>query len=263
MRVGLIGIGKMGFAILGGLLEVLPTEDVLACDISQERRRLAEELGVRVFSDGRDLVREVDLLVLAVKPKEAPGVLRDLSVLLDDSRAVLSIVAGLGTPKISQLLGNRGRILRMMPNLPLSVREGAMALCVGPRARRDDVEEVKRLFSSLGEVIEIPEELMDAVTGLSGSGPAFFSLFIEAMTEAGVRLGLRREDALRLSAQTALGTAKMILQGKHPSLLREEVTSPAGTTAEGLSVLEAEGVRGAINEAIWASARRARELSDG
>ncbi len=258
----MIGIGKMGLAILKGLLEVLSREEVLACDVLEERRRLAGELGVRAFPDGRDLVGESDLLILAVKPKEAPGVLRDLSALLDDSKVILSIVAGLGTSKISQLLDHRGRILRMMPNLLLSVREGAMALCAGPRARRDDVEEVRRLFSSLGEVIEVPEELMDAVTGLSGSGPAFFSLFIEAMTEAGVRLGLRREDALRLSAQTALGTAKMVLQGKHPSLLREEVTSPAGTTAEGLSVLEAEGVRGAIIEAIWASARRARELSN-
>lgn len=263
VKVGVIGIGKMGLAILRGLAEVVPPEDLSACDVSPERQELAKGMGIRVLGGARGVAEEAELVVLAVKPKEVRGVLEEIREAVDPSKVVLSIAAGIRTSLIDELLGQRGRILRMMPNLPLSIGEGAMALSKGPRAEEGDVKAIRDLFSRLGEVIEVPEELMDAVTALSGSGPAFVALFLEAMAEAGVRLGLKREDALRLAAKTALGTARMILEGTDPAALKQEVTSPGGTTAEGLYVLEREGLKGVVMEAIARAAARAKELSGG
>jgi len=252
----------MGKAILQGLSTFYPKEYLLSCDLLEESRRFSESLGIRSLVEAKILVEEADFLILAVKPKEALGVLYDISEKMDNSKVLLSIVAGLSTRRISEALKEKGRILRGMPNLPLVLGEGAIGLCGGPRAGEEDLKFTKSLFSNLGEVVEVREDLIDAVTALSGSGPAYFALFIEAMTDAGVRMGLSREDALRLSVKTALGTAKMILQGFHPALLKEEVMSPGGTTAEGIYILELKGVRGAIIEAFFKAMLKAKELSD-
>jgi pyrroline-5-carboxylate reductase len=261
-KIGIIGVGKMGRAILQGLSSFYPKEYLLSCDLLEESRKFSESLGVRSFKEAKNLAERVDFLILAVKPKEALGVLGEISEKMDNSKVLLSIVAGLPTQKISQALGENGRILRAMPNLPLLIGEGAIGLCRGPRAEEEDLAFAKSLFSNLGEVVEVRESLMDAVTALSGSGPAYFALFIEAMIDGGVRMGLSREEALKLCVKTALGTAKMILQGVHPALLKEEVMSPGGTTAEGIYILELKGVRGAIMEALFKAMLKAMELSD-
>jgi len=259
--VGIVGTGKMGEAILRGLLQVLPKDRFLVSDPLAERRKVAEGYGVRAFADNLPLVREAQVVILAVKPKEVRGVLEEVASAFDDDKLLLSIVAGLKAAAISSLLRGRGRVIRAMPNLPLQVSAGAVALSLGPKARPADLEVAKGLFSPLGETVVVPEELMDAVTGLSGSGPAYVALFIEALADGGVRMGLGRGEALKLAAQTVLGTAKMVLQGTHPALLREMVASPGGTTVEGLAVLEERRVRGAIVEAVKAATLRSRELS--
>ncbi len=252
----------MGKAILQGLSTFYPKDYLLSCDVLEESRRFSEGLGIRSFVKAQSLAEEADFLILAVNPKEALGVLFDISQKLDNSKVLLSIVAGFPTRRISEALGEKGRILRAMPNLPLLVGEGAIGLCSGPRAEEEDLKFAKSLFLNLGEVVEVSESLMDAVTALSGSGPAYFALFIEAMIDAGVRMGLNRGDALKLSVKTALGTAKMILQGLHPALLKEEVMSPGGTTAEGIYVLELKGIRGVIMEALFKAMLKAKELSN-
>lgn len=261
-RVGIVGTGKMGEAILRGLLEVLPKDKLLASDPLAERREIAEGYGIKAFTDNLPLVREAEVVILAVKPKEARGVLEEVASAFGDDKLLLSIVAGLKAAAISSFLGGRGRIIRAMPNLPLQVSAGVVALSLGPKARPADLEVAKRIFSNLAETVVVPEELMDAVTGLSGSGPAYVALFIEALADGGVRMGLGRQEALKLAAQTVLGTAKMVLQGTHPALLRETVASPGGTTIEGLAVLEERGLRGATIEAVKVATLRSKELSE-
>ncbi len=259
-KVGLIGIGRMGEALLKGFLQVVGREGLLATDIRAERRRVAEELGVEVAVGNEALAREVQWVVLAVKPKEAEEVVREIADGFSEEKVLLSIVAGLKTATIHSWLEGKGKVIRAMPNLPLQVFAGAVALCGGPGVGDGDLQRARELFSSLGETVVVSEELMDTVTGLSGSGPAYVALFIEAMAEGGVRMGLGWEEALRLSAQTVLGTAKMVLGGEHPALLKGKVASPGGTTVEGLAVLEAWGLRAALIEAVEAATVRSKEL---
>ena len=262
--VGVIGAGRMGEAILRGLLQRVPPRLLLASEVlSSRREEVAERLGIRVTADTPSVLKEKEVVILAVKPKEAKGVLQEISPFFGPDHLLISIVAGLTTGIISSILGGRARIIRAMPNLPLSVGEGAIALTMGEGAREGDLGIAEEIFSSVGRTVVVPEGLMDAVTGLSGSGPAYVALFIEALADAGVREGLDRETALMLSAQTALGTAKAILEGFSPSHLKEMVASPGGTTIEGLSVLEKAGVRGAVMEAVHAATRRSRELGNG
>ena len=253
--LGVIGAGKMGEAILQGLIQRVPSRLLLASDILSSRRKEVEEkLGVKVIADTPLVLKEKEVVILAVKPKEARGVLQEISPLFGPDHLLISIVAGLTTRTISTILGERARIIRAMPNLPLSVGEGA---------KEGDLVIAEEVFSSVGRTVVVPEGLMDAVTGLSGSGPAYVALFIEALADAGVREGLDRETALLLSAQTVLGAARMVLEGLSPSRLKEMVASPGGTTIEGLSVLEGAGVRGAVMEAVHAATRRSKELGDG
>lgn len=262
--LGVIGAGKMGEAILRGLIQRVPSRLLLASDILSSRRKEVEEkLGVKVIADTPLVLKEKEVVILAVKPREARGVLQEISPLFGPDHLLISIVAGLTTRTISTILGERARIIRAMPNLPLSVGEGAIALTRGEGAKEGDLVIAEEVFSSVGRTVVVPEGLMDAVTGLSGSGPAYVALFIEALADAGVREGLDRETALLLSAQTVLGAARMILEGLSPSGLKEMVASPGGTTIEGLSVLEGAGVRGAVMEAVHAATRRSKELGDG
>lgn len=263
MIVGVIGIGRIGLALIQCFLKSLKKEEIIASDKSKERRRLAEDLGILSYEENSRIAKEADIIWLVVKPQEAIDVLEEISPFLTEKKLVVSVIAGLRISKIMSVLKKNTKVIRVMPNLPLLVNEGAFAVCKGAGVSEEDLLRVIYLLNEMGKVIVVEEDKMDAITGLSGSGPAYVSLFIEAMTEAGVRLGLRREDALMLSAQTVLGTAKMILLGKHPAILREEVTSPAGTTAEGMFILEHRGVKAAIMEAIHAAYERSKKLSDG
>lgn len=263
MVVGVIGIGRIGLALLQSFLKNLNKEHIIATDKSRERRSLAEELGVLVCETNSQLAEQADTIWLAVKPKEVLEVLNEIRPCVTEDKVIVSVVAGLKTARITSVLNKKTKVVRVMPNLPLLVNEGAIAVCKGVGISEEDLRKIISLLNPLGKVLVVDEDKMDAVTGLSGSGPAYVSLFVEAMVEAGVRLGLTREEAVALSAQTVLGTAKMILLGKHPAILREEVTSPAGTTAEGLFVLEQRGVRAAIMEAVQRACERSKRLSNG
>jgi pyrroline-5-carboxylate reductase len=217
--------------------------------------------GARCAADNRTLVAMAPVVVLAVKPQQMPGVLAQLSGGLTDDHLVVSIAAGVPLSTIQQAIGPVGRLVRVMPNTPCLVGKGASGYCLGRGATEADGQFVGRLLAAVGAAFRVDEKLLDAVTGLSGSGPAFVYVMIEALSDGGVLAGLPRDVALALAAHTVRGAAEMVLaSGEHPAVLKDRVTSPAGTTIAGLSVLEDAGLRAALIRAVEAAARRSREL---
>ena len=264
-KLGFIGGGNMAKARVRGLLDsgASQRDQLRIGEPSAERRqRLADELGVVVTADNQEVASWCDVVVLAVKPQVLSGVLEELRPLAQgESRLWISVVAGAATQKIAQGLGASPRIVRSMPNTPALVRAGATALARGAHATDEDVEIARTLFDSVGATTVLDESLLDAVTGLSGSGPAFVLLMIEALSDGGVRAGLPRDVATAFAAQTVLGTAQLLLESqRHPAELKDAVTSPGGTTIAGLEELERHGVRGAFIAAVQAATRRSREL---
>jgi pyrroline-5-carboxylate reductase len=264
-RIGIIGAGAMGGALAAGLLAAgTPAHAIRAADPDPDRRRsLEESRGVRCGSDNREVVEQSDLVVLAVKPSQVSGVLRGLDGVENLSRPLwVSVAAGVSLASLAEKLPAGARLVRAMPNTPALVGEGATAFAANPAATDADRAAARRLFEAVGKAWEAPgEELLDAVTGLSGSGPAYVFVFLEALSDAGVRMGLPREAAHALSTQTVLGAAKLAREsGRHPADLKDQVTSPGGTTIAGLERLEAAGFRSAIHDAVEAATRRSREL---
>ena len=267
LSIGFLGAGAMGEALAGGLLAAgVPREQVRAADPDPARRAAVERaLGIAVGDDNGALVRASDVVVLAVKPAAVAQVLGALRKELgaDLARPLwISIAAGVSLAKLAAELPTGARIVRAMPNTPALVRAGATAFAAGPAATAADRRVAQALFESVGIAWEAPDEgLLDAVTGLSGSGPAYVFVFLEALADAGVRAGLPREAAHRLACQTVLGSARLALEsGLHPGQLKDRVTSPGGTTIAGLARLEAGGLRAAVHEAVEAATRRSREL---
>lgn len=263
--LGLLGAGNMAEALLRGALKagLLPKDAVIASDVSAERRALFErDLGVRATEDNRAVVRGAELLVLCVKPQQVDEVLAGLAADFDARRHVLaSICAGVTTARMEKHLPAGARTVRVMPNTPMLVGLGAACIAGGAHAREADLAEVETLFSSAAVVMRVKEPLMDAVTGLSGSGPAYLFYLVEAMTEAGVAEGFTKEEALKLSARTCLGAAKMLEDtGLAPEELRRRVTSPNGTTQAAVEQLDAGGVKAKITAAVRRAAERSREL---
>ena len=259
--VGTVGGGNMAEAILRGLLRAgMKPEQLIASDPDAGRRdHLARELGVRVTESNAEVAVSSELVVLAVKPAHVEAAARDLP--RDGGPLYVSIVAGLRIATLRRLLGSRPRIVRVMPNTPALIGSGISALASDAELTADDCERATAVLEAVGRVVRVPESLMDAVTGLSGSGPAYVYLFIEALTEAGVREGLTAEMARGLAVETVLGSARLVREsGEHPALLRERVTSPGGTTVAGLSALERGGLRAAVFEAVRAATARSREL---
>jgi pyrroline-5-carboxylate reductase len=204
------------------------------------------------------------VLIFAVKPQQLPSLLSEVHTLLNTDHLVVSIAAGFRLLQMEQLLGDRGRLVRVMPNTPCLVGAGASAYAPGARATRADADFVNDMLSTVGIAVEVPEAQLDAVTGLSGSGPAYVFQMIEALSDGGVRVGLSRDTATRLAAQTVLGAARMILEtGEHPAALKDAVTSPGGTTIAGLHAMEQAGVRAGLINAVEAATKRSRELSTG
>ena len=259
--LGIIGFGNMGSAIIGGLIEskaYMPS-DIHVFDIDTGRRDRAKKDGHFTHSTVDELVGKAGTVIVAVKPKDIPGALHALEDVKNLS-LVISIAAGITTKTIEEIL-KKTPVIRAMPNTPCMVRAGATVISRGSTADTKHVTQAKKILSATGYVVELPEELMDAVTGLSGSGPAYVALVIEALADGGVKMGLPRNEALRLAAETVRGTAAMILKkGIHPAQLRDMVTSPAGTTIEGLSVLEMGAVRGTVIAAVEAATERSKEL---
>jgi pyrroline-5-carboxylate reductase len=264
-RWGFIGAGKMATALAKGMLRagLARVDSICASDpLSDARDRLQLETGLAVFESNLDVVRRSDVLVLAVKPQSMRAVLAQLRSAVTAEHLVMSIAAGITIASLIEGLGAGSRVVRVMPNTPALVGEGASAYALGPGLGPEDAAIVKSFLGSVGDAVCVSESLMDAVTGLSGSGPAFVYLVIEALSDGGVRAGLPRDVATLLATQTVLGAAKMVREtGEHPGVLKDHVASPGGTTIAGLHALEVAGVRGAMIEAVQAATRRSAELA--
>ena len=263
-RWGFIGAGKMATALIKGMLRTgVPSETISASDVLPScRAALVNETGVNTTASNLDVLTHSDVIVLAVKPQTMPEVLASLKPSITTEHLVISIAAGISLATLTQALGQEVRIARVMPNTPSLVGEGASGYCLGSSCREADERVVRDCFESVGLAVRVAEPLLDAVTGLSGSGPAFVYIMIEALSDGGVRAGLPREIATQLAAQTVLGAAKMVLEtGLHPGVLKDQVTSPAGTTIAGVHALERAGVRAALIDAVMAAAGRSIELA--
>jgi pyrroline-5-carboxylate reductase len=264
-RWGFIGAGKMATALIQGMLRAEKTvpENVLASDpVAETRGSLACETGVRVTDSNLTVVRESQVLILAVKPQSMAQVLDELRPVVTPDHLVISIAAGVSLATLEAGLGPDRRLARVMPNTPALMGEGASCYCLGPSAKAGDTEIVRSCLDAVGRSFRVPESQLDAVTGLSGSGPAFVYIMIEALSDGGVNVGLPRELATALAAQTVLGAARMVLEtGEHPGVLKDQVASPGGTTIAGLRALERAGIRAALIDAVEAATRRSAELA--
>lgn len=264
LKLGVIGAGNMGSALIRGLLKArrVSREALLVHDPDPDRQRQLQAMKLAPVRDNRE-VMQAPVVVLAVKPQVAGAVLAHIGPAARPGHLLISIVAGLPLARLEEALPE-ARVIRTMPNTPLMVQEGATALSPGSRATPEDLALAVELFGALGEAVVVEERLLDAVTGLSGSGPAYAALFIEALADGGVKMGLPRPLALTLAAQTVLGAARLVLsQGLHPALLKDQVASPGGTTIAGLHALEQGGFRGVVLDAVQAATWRAQELSAG
>ncbi len=264
MRWGFIGAGKMATAMIRGMLrDGTPPEAISASDPHPAARAaLLNESGISTHGSNAEVAAGSDVLVLAVKPQMMAAVLAELRPAVTSEHLVVSIAAGVSLATLAAGLGPDRRIARAMPNTPALVGEGAAAYCLGPAARPGDEATVRACLESVGLAFRVPEDQLDAVTGLSGSGPAFVYIMIEALADGGVRVGLPREVATALAAQTVLGSAKMVLEtGLHPGALKDQVTSPAGTTIAGVHALERAGIRAGLIDAVEAAYRRSVELA--
>jgi pyrroline-5-carboxylate reductase len=262
-KIAFIGGGQMAEAMIGGLLsgQVCSAESIWATDPVPERRdRLKSQFGIRVGPSNREAVAWADVVVLAVKPQTLPVVLSELGPILAHA-LVISIAAGVTIRTIAKQIAGAMRVVRAMPNVPALVREGMTALALGSAVSEDDSRLARTVFEVVGRVVLVEERLMDAVTGLSGSGPAYIFQAIEALADGGVMMGLPRQTAELLAAQTVLGSARLVLEsGVHPAQLKDRVASPGGTTIAGLHQLEQGGFRAALMAAVEAATTRSKEL---
>lgn len=262
-KIAFVGGGQMAEALIGGLLAagLCRPDQIWATDPAAERLDLLKKkFLIQVGGQNRAAVTWAEVIVLAVKPQTLDAVLTEIRLELA-GRLVVSVVAGAPIGRIADACGTKTRVVRTMPNTPAMVREGMTGMALGPGVGPEDVACVRQMFESVGKVVPVEERLMDAVTGLSGSGPAYVFLAIEALTDGGVKMGLSREAAGLLAAQTVLGAARMVLEtGQHPARLKDQVTSPGGTTIAGIHALEQGGLRATLINAVEAATKRSQEL---
>ncbi len=266
-RIGFIGCGAMSEALAGGLVAAgVPHDALRGADLSETQRAGFESrVGVKTTPDNAEVVGESDVVILCVKPNVVGAVLSSLGDAVDRARPLwISIAAGIPIAQLEAGLVGGARVVRSMPNTPALVGAGATALCANDAASEEDRAVAEAIFEAVGITWQAPNEgLLDAVTGLSGSGPAYVFLILEALGDAGVRQGLPRDAAYRLAFQTVYGAAKLAIEdGRHPAALKDQVTSPGGTTIAGLEQLEAGGVRAALYNAVEAATARSRALAD-
>jgi pyrroline-5-carboxylate reductase len=265
-KIAILGTGNMGEALAKGLLRAgkIPPESLVCTDARAERREdVQKRYGVRVTGDNREAAAQADIVVLAVKPQMMDVLLDEIAPSIDARKLVISIAAGVPIAAIAHKLGAGVRIVRTMPNTPALVGAGATALARGPHATDADLEQALALFEAVGVAVVVEEHHLDAVTGLSGSGPAFVFMAIEALADGGVKVGLARPVAMALAAQAVLGSAKLVLEtGEHPGRLKDQVTSPGGTSIAGVHALEQHGFRAALIAAVEAATKRSRELGE-
>ena len=263
-KMGLIGAGNMGSALVAGMIRagVIRPDGLLVTDVDGERlAKLAQTWKVRTSPHNRDAVQNRGIVLLAVKPQIVGPVLDEIAEAAEGSPLFLSIAAGVKTAFIEERLGGEVPVVRAMPNTPATIEAGISALCAGRFAGPRHLQQAEEILGAVGETVQVEERQMDGVTGLSGSGPAYIYVIIEALADGGVKMGLPKGIALKLAAHTVLGAAKMVVgTGTHPALLKDAVTSPGGTTIAGLHTLEAKGLRDALISAVVAAAIRSEEL---
>lgn len=266
-KVGVIGSGKMGSAIVRGIVRagLVTPDQIMASDVSEAlRQSIANEVGIEVTADNGKLCDFAEIVILAVKPQIVDSVIEEIAKKLGKAKLLVSIAAGVSLSRIEANLAQGARVVRVMPNIACVVGAGASGYAGGAHATAKDLENVGLILNSLGMALPLEEKYLDAVTGLSGSGPAFVFLFIEALADGGVQAGLSRDVALKLALQTVHGSARLALESaKHLGELKDEVTSPGGTTIAGLYALEQRGFRGTVMEAVASATRRSQELGKG
>lgn len=264
-RIAIIGVGNMGLALMRGMIDSgAVTPDRITVHNRREARtaKIVEEYGVNGADSNAACVEGADLVLVAVKPQIFGKVLHEIRDTVGDA-VVLSVAAGITCDRIEVELGGKPRVVRAMPNTPSVIKEGAAAVCAGAYATEHDLEQAIAVLETISKVLVVDEIHMDAVTGLSGSGPAYVMLIIEAFSDAGVRVGLSREIAQALAVQTLRGSARLLQEtNEHPGRLRDQVTSPGGTAIAGLHALEEGGLRTTIMNAVEAATKRAKELGD-
>ncbi len=265
--IAVIGAGNIGRALIGGLLngeELSPDRIRATRRNSAMLEMLGEQFpGIHTGTDNVVAVRDATVVVIATKPQVAVQVIEEIHKDVRDDAIVVSVLAGLTTEVLKRAFGRDLAIVRTMPNTPMLVDEGATAIAGGQFSTQEHLEIVRRMFEAVGKVEIVPEYLMDAVTGLSGSGPAYVYMFIEALTDAGVKQGIPRPTSFRLAAQTVFGAAKLVKDtGKHPAILRDEVTTPGGTAIAAVAELESHGLRTMLINAVATATARSRELRD-
>jgi len=267
LNIGFLGAGKMATALAKGFLNasLLPADQLCAADPSAAaREHFAAETGAKLFAANLEAAQMATVLILATKPDQVAGALAEIAGAFGHQHLLISIAAGVPLAKLEAALPPAARVIRVMPNTPALVGAGASGYSLGKHATAADGELAQRLLSAVGVALPVKESLLDAVTGLSGSGPAYVYQFIEALSDGGVAAGLPRSAATQLAAQTVLGAAKMVLEtGQHPGVLKDQVTSPGGTTIEGVHELEKGRLRATVMSAVRAAADKSRKLGQG
>lgn len=267
MKIGIVGLGKMGEAIIEGLRRPVPGEPSTVFEIKATTRseesaaEAGKKLGIDCTTDNARLAKESEILIVCVKPHQAKGAIEGMRANLSSDKLVITICAAITTGQAEEWSGGKAPVIRAMPNTPALIGAGMTVYAGGKLARSEHHAIAERIFGTVGQTAQVEEHLMDGVTGLSGCGPAYIYLIIEALSEAGVKVGLPRKTATLLAAQTMMGSAKMVLErGEHPAALKDEVTTPAGCTIDGLMALEEGALRVTLIKAVLAATERSKTL---
>lgn len=264
MKLGIIGFGNMAEAILGGILSggFITKEEVMTSGKDEIMlKKASEKYGIATTDDNKKVVKEAEVILLSVKPQVLPYVIEEIKEVCTADKLIISIVAGKSQKWIADAFGVPHKVVRCMPNTPALVGEGCTGICFSDSVSEEEKTYALNLFSCIGKAQEVPEKLMDVVVGISGSAPAYVFMFIEAMADAAVEMGMPRKQAYEFAAQAVLGSAKLLLEtGKHPGELKDMVCSPAGTTIAAVRVLEEKGMRAAVMDAVIKCVERSKEL---
>jgi pyrroline-5-carboxylate reductase len=263
-KVAFLGAGNMGEAIIKGLLQtgLVPASSIAATDARADRlQQMTRQYGIRAAGSNRELVAEADVVILAVKPQIIGAVVQEVAGAVDRGKLLISVAAGVPVAALRAALGKPARLIRVMPNTPALVLEGVTAIARAEGLETGDLELAQELFGAVGRVVLLEEDHLDAVTGLSGSGPAYVAIVVEALADGGVKMGLDRATAMTLATQTVLGSARLLIEtGAHPGQLKDMVSSPGGTTIAGIAALEEGGIRRTLIGAVERATLRSREL---
>lgn len=265
-KIGFIGAGNMASAMIGGIVnsKLVEPDMVIASAYSQGTLdRIYKNFGIKTTKDSKEVTRNSDIVIVAVKPDIYDDILEEIKDFIDDSKIIVTIAAGKSIEDIESIIGNDKKIVRTMPNTPALVNEAMSSLSINRNINDEDLEAVTEVFNSFGNTEVVPEYLIEAVIGASGSAPAYVFLFIEAMADAAVIAGMPRQQAYKFASQAVMGSAKMVLEtGKHPGELKDMVCSPGGTTIEAVKVLEEEGFRASVIKAIGACIDKSKKMSE-